>query len=100
MPDPRGVEYGGQILIGHNDGTASAYDEYGRRPWQKGFKGFDKPGIDNDWDTFQRFRGEFARLFGKYRRGRAFSVMRIDNEFDSDEFHQYNLSLETQKKSH
>ncbi|GEM_PF-435411 len=100
MPDPRGVEYGGQIIIGHWDGTASAFDEYGRRPWQKGFKGFDKSGVEDDWYTFHRFQGEFARLFGPYRRGRAFSVMKIDNERDSDEFYQYHLNLERQKKNH
>jgi len=98
MPDPRGVEYGGQILIGHRDGTASAFDEYGRRPWQEGFKGFDKSGVEEDWYTFHRFQGEFARLFGPYRRGRAFNTMRIDNEQDDDEFHKYHLNLENEYK--
>lgn len=96
MPDPRGVEYGGQILIGHNDGTASAFDEYGRRPWQEGFKDF-KSGVDEEWDTLHRFQGEFARLFGPYRRGRAFNVMSLDNERDDDKFHQYHLNLEKRK---
>ena len=62
MPDPRSVVYGGQLLIGHKDGTSEAYDEYGRRPWQSGFKGFDKSGVDEDWDTLHQFQGEFARL--------------------------------------
>lgn len=97
MPDPRSVAYGGQILIGHRDGTASAFDEYGRRPWQKGYTGF-KSGVGDDWNTFHRFQGEFARLFGPYRRGRAFNTMRIDNERDDDEYHQYHLSLEEQNK--
>ncbi|MDO8495654.1 MAG: DUF4238 domain-containing protein [bacterium] len=98
MPDPRSVVYGGQMVIGHSDGTASAIDEYGRRPWQKGFKGFDRPGVEEDWYTFLRFQGEFARLFGPYRRGRAFNAMRLDNERDDDEFHQYHLNLEVEHK--
>jgi len=98
MPDPRGVVYGGQIIIGNRDGTSSAFDEYGRRPWQEGFKGFEKSGIDEDWNTFHRFQGEFAKLFGQYRRGRAFNAERIDNERDNDEFHRYHLNLESEYK--
>jgi hypothetical protein len=99
MPDPRAVTYGGQILIGHNDGTSSAYDEYGRRPGQKGFEGFDKKGVDDDWYTLHQFQGEFARLFGPYRRGRACSnSISIDKEKDDDEFHQYHLDQEKKCK--
>jgi len=98
MPDPRSVVYGGQVVIGHRDGTSSAFDEYGRRPWQEGFKGFDKSGVEDDWNTLHRFQGEFARLFGPYRRGRAFNAMRIDNERDDDEFHKYHLNLENEYK--
>jgi hypothetical protein len=98
MPDPRAVVYGGQIVIGHKDGTVSAFDEYGRRPWQEGFKGFDKHGIGEDWNTFHRFQGGFSRLFGQYRRGRAFNTTRIDNERDDDKFHKYHLNLENEYK--
>jgi len=86
-----GEPYGGQIIIGHHDGTASAFDEYGRRPWEKRYRG---KGVGEDWNTFHRFQGEFARLFGPYRRGRAFNAMNLDNERDSDDFHQYHLNLE------
>jgi hypothetical protein len=97
MPDPRAVVYGGQLIVGHKDGTVSAFDEYGRRPWQEGFKSF-KSGVDEEWYTLHRFQGEFARLFSPYRRGRAFDVMHLDNERDSDEFHQYHLNLEKEYK--
>ncbi len=92
MPDPRSVMYSTEILIGHRDGSATGFDEYGRRPWQEGYSGR-KKGVDADWDTFHRFQGEFATLFGPYRRGRAFNVMRLDEERDSDDFHQYHLRL-------
>jgi hypothetical protein len=93
MPDPRGVTYGGQIFIGHRDGTSSAYDEYGRRPWEKGYTGR-RDGVGEDWNTFHRFQGEFARLFGPSRRGRACSFDVIDGERDDDDFHEYHLGLE------
>ena len=33
MPDPRSVIYSTGITIGNQDGTATGFDEYGRRPW-------------------------------------------------------------------
>ncbi|HCN19329.1 MAG TPA: hypothetical protein DIS73_03430, partial [Planctomycetia bacterium] len=93
MPDPRSVTYSRQIIIGNRNGTASAFDEYGHRPWEEGYRGRDQ-GVGDDWNTFHRFQGEFARLFGPYRRGRAFSAVSLDNERDSYEFHQDHLSLE------
>lgn len=37
--------------------------------------------------TFHRFQGEFARLHGSCRRGRACSTGRLDSEHDDDEYH-------------
>jgi hypothetical protein len=96
MPDPRSVTYSGEIFIGYEDGSSQAFDEYGQRPWQRGYRNGDR-GVDSDWDTFHRFQAEFARLFGPKRRGRAFNTMHLDEEQDSLEFHHYHLSLE--KKS-
>ena len=94
MPDPRAVSYSTGVLIGHRDGTATSFDEYGRRPWQQD-ESFSRKGTGRDWDTFQRFKGEFARLFGPYRRGRAASFPPdIDNERDDDEYHKHHLRLE------
>lgn len=97
MPDPRGVQYGGEVMIGFNDGTATAFDEYGRRPGQAGFR-VGRSGVGADWTTFLRFQGEFARLFGPLRRGRAFNAMMLDNERDEDEYHQYHLRLEKEQR--
>ncbi len=97
MPDPRSVTYSTEIIIGHHDGTASGFDEYGRRPWQEGYSGRNNR-IRDDWDTFHCFQGEFARLFGPCRRGRAFNTMRLDNEKDDKKYHQYHLGLEKKRK--
>jgi hypothetical protein len=96
MPDPRGVSFTSGIYMGWEDGRRAAFDEYGRRPGQPGYD----PDARNDheWDTFHAFKGEFARLMGPKRRGRAFNVARLDNEFDSPDYHSYHLRLESDCK--
>lgn len=96
MPDPRAVNLGGEIFWGNRDGTGGAMDEYGRRPWEKDY-GKEGKTLE-EADSLYRFKGEFARRYGPYRRGRTFEVMRLDNERDDDEFHKYHLSLEKKKK--
>jgi hypothetical protein len=96
MPDPRSVTFGGEIIVGYKDGTATAFDEYGRRPWEKDYKA--NSGGGTEWETFHHFQGEFARLFGPSRRGRSFEHMSLDNEVDSDDYHKYHLSLEQKSK--
>jgi hypothetical protein len=93
MPDPRSVRYGGMIIMGFKDGTSAAYDEYGRKPWEDGYRSGSQ-GVDRDWHTFRRFQGEFARLFGPSRRGRAFEAFCLDDERDNEDVHKDYLSLE------
>jgi hypothetical protein len=99
MPDPRSVAYSGETIIGYEDGTATAFDEYGRRPWDRDFKRR-ADGKDNNWDTFHCFQGEFSRLFGPFRRGRAFTFDRLDDERDDDDYHKYHLGLERKELMH
>ena len=93
MPDPRSVRFTREIMMGFRDGTATAFDEYGRRPWDPNYKQRSDQAPD-EWFTFQKFQGEFARLHGPFRRGRIFQVNGLEQEMDSDEFHKYHLSLE------
>jgi hypothetical protein len=97
MPDPRGVQLGGEIIIGYQGGGAASFDAYGRRPWQPDYDKESK-GL-REGPSLDRFKGEFARLFGPSRRGRAFTFDRLDNEQDDDKFHQYHLSLEAKHKN-
>jgi len=92
MPDPRSVTFTTGMYVGYQDGTSIGFDEYGRKPWQKGYQ--NKEQQEREWETFQAFKGEYARLFGPKRRGRAFEGMELDNEEDSQEYHSYNLKLE------
>lgn len=90
MPDPRGVQFSGETIIGWKDGSSTAFDEYGRRPWQEDFG---KHAGQNEFDTHYRFKGDFAQKFGPYRRGRGFNTGDIDPEKDTDSMHEYHLSL-------
>jgi hypothetical protein len=92
MPDPRALHHGGEMYLGYADGSSEGFDNYGRRPWEPGF-GTDEPSKSGR-DPLLRFQGEFARLFGPERRGRSFQGARLDNERDTDDFHQYHLDLE------
>ena len=92
MPDPRPIHTGGEILMGFKNGSSSAFDEYGRRPWDADYNKESKS--LSETDTLAWFQGEFAQLFGPTRRGRCMSVADLDRERDSDEFHKYHLSLQ------
>jgi hypothetical protein len=92
MPDPRGMGLGGTVMWGNADGSTGAMDEYGRTPGDPDYQ--TESTAMSEAATFQRFQGEFARLIGPTRRGRASMGGRLDAERDSDDFHQYHLSLE------
>jgi hypothetical protein len=97
MPDPRSVDYSTGVMVGYQSGHRRASDEYGRTPADPEYSGHrGEPGAD--WDSFQAFRGEFARRFGPKRRGRTYAVGRLDNEEDDPEYHRHNLQLESLHK--
>lgn len=91
MPDPRPLSGGGTVIWGGGAGPGGAMDEYGRLPWQAGFEQESKAG--KEFEKLQRFKGEFAHLFGPRRRGRTFEFGNLDPEEDSADFHKYHLGL-------
>ena len=94
MPDPRSVTFSTEVIFGYSNKRHDFFDEYGRKPWQAGYN--NKREQDEEWKSFHRFQGEYARLFGPRRRGRAFEFGKLDNEEDSPDYHAYHLSLERQ----
>ncbi len=96
MPDPRPVHSGGEIMWGNYDGSGGAIDEYGRRPSDPDYSKETNEG--SEFETLYRFKGEFARVYGSYRRGRSFQIGQLDPEVDTDKLHQYHLSLDKKKK--
>jgi uncharacterized protein DUF4238 len=99
MPDPRSMTFSDQILIGYGEGRGSdAFDAYGQRPGQPGFD--DKARHEFEWEAFHAFQGEFARRFGRKRRGVSFEFMRPDKAEDTEDYHRYHLGLEQKCKKH
>lgn len=96
MPDPRSVNFSTGVFMGGNDGQVAAFDEYGRRPGQPGYD--PEASKDQEWNAFHAFQGEFARLYGPARRGRAFNFGKLDNAEDSPDYHAYHLRLEAHCK--
>lgn len=92
MPDPRTIHLGGEVIMGYKNGTFTSFDEYGRRPWEKDYNKESKTFEESS--TLDRFKGEFARLYGPKRRGRTFLVPQIESEEVSHELHQYHLKLD------
>jgi hypothetical protein len=84
MPDPRSVSFTSEVLIGFKGGTSTGFDAYGRRPWERDYR---VPGGSDEWHRFNKFRKEFAKKFGPYRRGRSFQINGLDEEKDSDDLH-------------
>ena len=96
MPDPRSVTFSSEVIIGYSNNRADSFDEYGRKPWQQGYNNKDQH--DREWETFNAFQGEFARIFGPKRRGLSFEFGRMGESEDSSEFHAYHLGLEQKFK--
>ena len=83
---------GGTTYLGYKNGRRDVFDEYGRKPGQPGFE---TGGVGNESTALERFKGEFARLFGPNRRGRVrWTAGELESESDDEEFHQYHLGLE------
>jgi len=97
MPDPRSSLYSTTITIGLANGGAITIDEYGRQP---GEPGFSWEGLDRDFETYHAFQAEFARLYGRRRRGRSYVFDQLCPEEDSIETHARRLADERRYKKH
>lgn len=93
MPDPREVMFSRGIMISYKDGSASGFDEYGRRPWEPDYK--DETHASREYAGFHRFQGEYSRLFGKKLRGKRSEPSRTPSRNEvSEEYHQACLARE------
>ncbi|HTE57195.1 MAG TPA: DUF4238 domain-containing protein [Verrucomicrobiae bacterium] len=99
MPDPRSMNYGGEIFGSSGAGTKWAVDSYGRRPNDPLFSKDDLP-TDLSKSPLYRFKGEFARRFGPTRRGVTLEIGELGSEQDTDTMHEYHLSLQGKKQYH
>ena len=96
MPDPRGVHMGGTLYMMDGGGQTFAADEYGRKPWEVGFQSAEENALESV--ALDRFKGEFARLHGPSRRGRATEGPDLEPERVTDDLHEYYLGLEADNR--
>ena len=68
--------------MGFTDGRSTAFDPYGRRPWQQDFGREAKE--MREFKTLCKFKDEFERLFGPRRRGRSNEFGNFDQEQDDE----------------
>ena len=95
MPDPRSITFSTELVIGYKDKTADAFDPYGRRPGERGYRNASQE--NREWGTLHAFQGEFARVFGPKRRGSSWDHGMPRTE-DSPDYHKYHLDMESKFK--
>jgi hypothetical protein len=91
FPDPRDLHHGGEIIIGFAGGGSMSRDAYGRMPLDPDYGKDSLPPAGKD--PLQRFKGEFALLFGPKRRGHGLN----EPDEDSDGMHELHLSYAKRK---
>lgn len=89
MPDPRDIHMGGEIYVGYDDGRSEAWNEYGHRPWQRGFQ--DERRFARESEALRRFQAEFSALYGPEQRGWSEQYGRNGPRTYSGEYHDHLL---------
>src|SRR6516164_8897613 len=91
MPEPRETHMGGEVFVGYKGGRSEAWNEYGQRPWERGYKDKNRDAIESK--TLRRFKAEFAARQGPEFRGTSdqFQREREGPFIESDEIHSYHL---------
>ncbi len=91
MPEPRDIHVGGEILVGYGGGRSEAWNEYGHRPWQKGYN--DDKRFTKESAALERFKAEWSVRQGPAYRGTSFQFHQDPDQpyVTPDEFHQHYL---------
>jgi hypothetical protein len=91
MPEPREIDMGGEVLIGYKGGRSEAWNEYGHRPWQRGYK--DEKRFAEESRALERFKAEWAAMQGPEYRGTSFQFHhgRDGPYVESEKIHQHYL---------
>jgi hypothetical protein len=91
MPEPREIHMGGEVMVSYKGGGVDAWNEYGHRPWQKGYE--DDRRSAEESNALSRFQAEWAVMQGPEYRGTS-SQFHREHEgpyVTPDEFHQHDL---------
>jgi hypothetical protein len=91
MPEPRELPMGGEVMVSYKGGGVDAWNEYGHRPWQKGYQ--DDTRSAEESNALRRFQAEWAEMQGPKYRGTSFEFHReLRGPYVTpDEFHQHDL---------
>ena len=91
---------GGEVYIGYEGGGSEGWNEYGQRPWQKGFK--DDKRFAEESRALYRFQAEWAAMHGPEFSGTSSHWHRKDDgpHVTSDEYHQHLLEEARKYKRH
>src|SRR5215831_3314046 len=91
MREPREVDMGGEIYVGYQGGGSEGWNEYGQRPWEKGFT--DDKRLAVEARALYRFQAEWAVMHGPEFRGTSSHWHRnVEGpHVTSDEYHQHLL---------
>lgn len=100
MPEPREIHMGGEVFVGYEGGRSEAWNEYGHRPWQKGYKD-DKRSAEES-KTLERFKAEWSVMQGPEYRSTSFQLGRKPDgpRVASDKLHQHYLERARTHKRH
>src|SRR5262249_58879724 len=91
MAEPREIHMDGEVIVSYKGGGVDAWNEYGLRPWQKGYQD-DKRSAEES-KALSRFQEEWAEMQGPEYRMTSFAFQREPRGpyVTPDEFHQYDL---------
>ena len=67
MPEPRDIHMGGEVIVRYKSGAVDSWDEYGRKPWDKGYEGESYNAEESR--ALERFQSEWALMQGPEYRG-------------------------------
>lgn len=93
MPEPREIHMGGEVLVGYKGGRSEAWNEYGHRPWHRGYN--DEKRFAEESRSLERFKAEWAAMQGLQYRGTSFQFHHEHEGpyVESDKMHQHYLDL-------
>lgn len=77
MPDPRHIHGGGNVVVGFENGSSTAWSEYGHKPWEEGYEDTERE--EHEWAMMQKFKAEWAAQIGPNYRGLVYDVMSFEN---------------------
>jgi hypothetical protein len=92
IPEPRDINMGGEVVVGYSGGRSEAWNEYGHRPWEKGYK--DDKRFAKESAALERFKAEWSVMQGPAYRGTSFEFRHKDQDTPyvmPDESHQHYL---------